>query len=412
MGAAFWYTNVESRATREIAGHGPASYGRSTMGQSSVAVLDIRSSEITVIVGARGVNNTFVFNASHTEPYTGYEQGAFYDTANLSEAIVRAVTEVEKAMNERIRTLYVGVPGEFTRVVPKERNAGYSKKRKITERDTDALFESGKEELEGYRLIRNTSMIYVTGDNRRTVDPVGISTTSLYGLLAYYYCKNYFCETLERIFKKMKIELCYLPAELAMATYLIPDETRDEYAILLDTGFLSSTISVAVGGGTLKEQTSWVGKGQIAFRVMKAFGLPYDVALALLQKANLYSKGGGKTEFLFRGKSYEIDPAELASVVKDGLDEICEAIAGFLDDCSGRELDFKPLYVTGEGITEIRGALEHISKRVSRVCELLVPDLPYYNKPAMSSRISLVAMAYDDHRKRGFFRRLFKTFGG
>ena len=107
-----------------------------------------------------------------------------------------------------------------------------------------------------------------------------------------------------------------------------------------------------------------------------------------------------------------MDTDELVEAVKEGLDGICEAIGGFLDECSGRELDFKPLYVTGEGLADIRGALEHVSKRVSRVCEMLAPDLPYYNKPAMSSRIALTDLAYEDHRKGGFFNKLLNIFGG
>ena len=33
------------------------------MGRKSVAVLDVRSSEISIVVGERGVNNTFVYDA-------------------------------------------------------------------------------------------------------------------------------------------------------------------------------------------------------------------------------------------------------------------------------------------------------------------------------------------------------------
>ena len=47
------------------------------MGRKSVAVLDVRSSEISIVVGERGVNNTFVFKASKTEPYDGYDDTAF-----------------------------------------------------------------------------------------------------------------------------------------------------------------------------------------------------------------------------------------------------------------------------------------------------------------------------------------------
>ena len=123
------------------------------MSRKSVAVLDIRSSEIAVFVGERGVNNTFVFKASKTEPYYGYESGAFYDEADLSEAVYKAVSAVEQICGERIRELYIGVPGEFTDVVPKEQNIGFPKKRKISQKEIDALFESGAEKREGYRVL-------------------------------------------------------------------------------------------------------------------------------------------------------------------------------------------------------------------------------------------------------------------
>lgn len=384
------------------------------MGRKSVAVLDVRSSEISIVVGERGVNNTFVFKASKTEPYDGYDDTAFFDADRLSDEVFRALTSVEQICGERIRELYVGVPGAFTRVVPKEQVTGFPKKRRISRREIDALFAGGKEELEGYRFIRATSMIYVTGDNRRVVDPVGLSSEVLSGVLSYFYCTDYFAETIESIFADMKITLHFLPTELAMATYLIPSETRDEYALFFDAGYMSSTLLVLMGNGVLSERTYFVGKGQIAVRLMQRFALPYDAAAALLARANLFSRdNAGRTEFSYRGETYEIDLDDLVETVKEGLDEICEAIGGFLEECSGKELDYKPLYISGEGLCEIRGALEHVSKRVSRICEQVAPDLPYYNKPTMSSRIALLDMAYDDHRRSGWLQKLLNMiFGG
>ena len=383
------------------------------MSSRSVAVLDVRSSEVTVVVGERGVNNTFVFKASKTEPYDGYDESAFFDTDKLSDAVFRAVSAVERICGERLRRLYVGVPGAFTRVIPREQVIGFPKRRTIGHKDLAALFAGGREPLDGYRCIRATSMIYVTSDDRRVVDPVGLSSASLSGVLSYFYCSDYFAETMERIFSGMKIELSFLPAEYAMATYLIPSETRDEYALFLDVGFMSSSLCVLLGNGVLAQRTYFVGKGQIAAVLMQRFSLPYDAAVALLAKANLFVRSNsGKTEVSVQGVSYEVDTDELIEAVKEGLDAICEAIGGFLEECSAKELDFKPLYVSGEGLAEIRGALEHVSKRVSRVCEMLAPDLPYYNKPAMSSRIALTDLAYEDHRKSGFLYKLLNIFGG
>ena len=66
------------------------------MSRKSVAVLDVRSSEISIVVGERGVNNTFVFKASRTEPYDGYDDAVFFDTDRLSDAVLRALGAVEQ----------------------------------------------------------------------------------------------------------------------------------------------------------------------------------------------------------------------------------------------------------------------------------------------------------------------------
>ncbi len=383
------------------------------MGRKSVAVLDVRSSEIAVFIGERGVNNTFVFKASKSEPYYGYEPGAFFDERDLSEAIFRALSAVEQICGERIRELYIGVPGEFSVVVPKEQNIGFPKKRRISQKELDALFKSGAEKPEGYRVMRATSMIYTTSDNRRVVDPVGITATSLSGVLSYFYCSEYFIGVMEKIFAKMKIVLRYLPTPFAMASYLIPSQTRDEYALFLDVGYLSSTLLILLGNGVLAQETYWVGRGQIVGLLMDRFHLSLDAASALLARANLFAKDvAGAAEFNFRGTTYEIKADLLIDTVKEGLDELCEKVGSFLDSCSGKELDYKPLYVSGEGLENIRGALEHVSKRLNRVCEELSPDLPYYNKPNMSSKVSLMDMAQNDREQGGMFNRLLNAFGG
>lgn len=383
------------------------------MSKKSVAVLDVRSSEVAVVCGERGVNHTFVFKASTTQPYGGYQDGEFYDVGELTEAVNRALSTVEHICGEKLRDLYIGVPGEFTKVIPKEQVAGFPKKLKIGNKEIQSLFESGREEVEGYRFMRVTSMIYVTADNRRVANPVGLSSTALSGVLSYFYCSEYFAQTMERIFEKSGIRLHFLPTEFAMACYLIPPETRDEYALFLDVGYLSSTVCVLLGNGVLAQQTFWAGQGQIAVRLMEKFSLPYDAAVALLTRSNLYLKQEAKSkEFNFRGETYVIPVHEFVEEVKAGLDELCEAVGGFLEECSGKELDYKPLYVSGEGLDGIRGALEHMSKRLSCVCERLSPDLPYYNKPSMSSRIALVDMAYEDNRKSGLLYKLLNVFGG
>ena len=168
-----------------------------------------------------------------------------------------------------------------------------------------------------------------------------------------------------------------------------------------------------LGNGVLAQRTFWAGEGQIAVRLMKRFSLPYEVATALLAKANLYLKRDAKNrEVVYGGRSYEIPTKEFIEEVKAGLDDLCELVGRFLEECSGKELDSKPIYVSGEGFAGIRGALEHMSKRLSCVCEQVAPDLPYYNKPSMSSRIALIDMASEDSRASGSLKRFLNIVGG
>ncbi len=378
------------------------------MSRKSVAVMDIRSSEITVVVGERGVNNTFVFRAIKTVEYGGYNGGVFFSEKELSDTVSSALREVEKVCGEKIRNLYVGVPGEFLEVRLSEPVTGFSKRKRISDKDIAALYDSGKENVLGMNFLRAGSAVFTTADKRRVIDPVGILSTSLKGIVSYCYCSAYFSETVEKIFSGTGIQLTYLPSMLAMACYLIPSETRDEYAFLLDVGNFSSTVMLIQGNAILAQSTAPVGRAQILKQLIDAFSLPYDAATALLGKTNLYTRSNAGTfEFTSRNISYEVDLDRLVEAVKDGLDAVCEMVGEFMENMHGRELDYKPLYVTGEGISDIRGALEHVSKRVDRVCEYIAPDLPYYDKPSMSSYISLVDMACTDKRKGGFFNHLF-----
>ncbi len=377
------------------------------MSRKSVAIMDIRSSRITVVVGERGVNNTFVFNAIASGDYEGYRDGVFYNEKRLAEAVVGTLRKVEKICGP-IRRLWVGVPGEFLQVILKQPVMSFPKRRRIGEREIEALYESGRETVEGMTFLRASSALFTTADRRVTVDPIGILSTSLEGLVSYFYCSNVFLETIGKIFSDMSIRLSYLPSTLAEACYLIPSEKRDEYAFLLDVGDYSTSVMLLQGNAILKQTTAPVGRAQVLAELIGGLSLPYEAAVALLPKTNLYTRSNvGKQEFTVNNTIYEVDIDRLVAAVKDGLDAVCETVGEFMENMHGRELDYKPLYVTGEGICDIRGALEHVSKRVDRVCEYISPNLPYYDTPSMSSFISLLDMACTDRAREGFFKQLF-----
>lgn len=373
------------------------------MGNRSAAILDVRSQTVTAVVGAAGVNHTFVFRGSCTRGYDGYEEGRFYSEDNLKEAVVSAFSVAEGSANEHLRTVYVGVPGEFMRVVTKTHMIGLSSPRRICAADIETLCKDGygSVEADGYDEIEAAALYFITSDGRKVSDPRGIVSSTLQGNISYMLVSCYFLSLLKRIlteygFKKVR----FLPSPYVQAEYLLDVDYRIGGAFLLDVGALSSTVCAVYGNGVYKQKTFWAGEGQIAALVYGETGMSFEEAASLVKNFNLYRGANAKDD---KEKTVSLD--RLSEIVKKGLDGICEPLSAFLDECPA--FSSRPILLTGEGITGIRGVEEHISGRVSRDVNVVAPELPYYNKPSMTSRIALLHRALEEEKKNGFFRRIF-----
>ena len=388
------------------------------MNRRSVAVLDIGSSEVTVIIGERGVNNTFVFKGMNTEKYDGFAEAEFFDTEKLRKAVFDALKSVELSCNDRIKEIYVGVPGEFMKVVTMRYVSGFSSKRKVTAQDLKNLYKDGFSCGEsGYTLIKQSNVYYITSDKRRTIDPVGMVSDSLEGYLSYFLCNDYYRNLMNSILSQYGIKkVVFLPTSLAESLYLIPSEARDEYAILLDIGYMSMTFSIVCGNGIVYQNACSVGGGHITACMIRDGDLDvsFEVAESLLKKVNLSSVDtpDATIDYMDRTQSYSLPLGTVNEKVKEGLDLICEVINKCLELCDNRNIDYKPILLTGGGVTAIRGAREHISKRLNKVVAIVAPNLPYYNKASLSSGLSLLDMALREKREKSLFSNLFYGFGG
>ena len=264
------------------------------MNRKSVAALDVESSAVTALIGERGVNNTFVFKGVHTESYDGFADAEFFDVKGLQKAIDAALESVEHSCNDRIREIYVGVPGEFIKLVTKQHKMSFQSKRRVTPFDLNALYENGfTESVPGYTLIRRAAICYVTSDKRRSIDPVGMISDSLEGYLSYFLASDRYLELLRNILAEYGIrKVTFLPTSLAEALYLIPSEVRDDYAILLDIDKISMTFSIVCGNGIVYQNACSVGGGHVTAQLYAdgEVDIPFNVLEAMIGKINLSSR--------------------------------------------------------------------------------------------------------------------------
>lgn len=370
------------------------------MRANCVAVLDIRSAEMTAVVGERGVNNTFIIKSKYTCAYDGYADGELLDVRSFVSAVCDVVKST-LASNRGIKGFYVGVPGEFSKLVNVDKVLSFSSAKKISSADLRTLTEmSAPADDEKWRTIRHSCLYYVLSDKRKLIDPVGAVSDSLQGKFCFYKCNNSFVGCLMDAFKRFKeIQTVNLiPVTYAEAMYLVDPEKRDECAVLFDMGYISSTYSVICGNGLLYSESFSVGIGHVAVYLMSELNIPFEVAQSFLSTVNLNAKEklSSTEECLFEGKVYEFSTMTLRDKIREGLDGICETIEECRQNYTGKNIDSKPLLVTGEGVKVVRGTAEHIAGRLVKGIEVIAPKVPYYDKPQFSSLLSLLDTALGD----------------
>lgn len=392
------------------------------MKNESVAVLDVRSYEITFFLGSKGVNDTFVLGGSHTEPYEGFSKDGFLDKESFRRAVVAAITCVRQSYEGVIGEIFVGVPTAFVSLQTKGHTLSFPRKRKISSPDIDMLYESGLNELlpKG-RCIRSSDMYFTLGDNRKyfsAEDLFGVPTALLKGGLSYYFIDESFYATATAVLNDLGFErVRFLPTSLAQALYLFPEKRREGYAFLLDVGFLTSSMSVVYGNGIVHEETFDCGLGTVLVALMQELDVEYETAQEILSATDV-SGGSVPKDLLWsseRGnESFSVQ--RINEIVKCALDVLCENVETFFEkyyrERATVALAVNPVSLTGEGIMGVVGAAEHISKRLNRLTEIVYPDLPYYDKPSFSSKIALLDMAIGDRKRRGLRYKIFNTFGG
>ncbi len=387
------------------------------MKHESVAILDIRSGEVTFALGTRGVNGTFVFKDSHTEEYEGYLTDGFLDVNSFRRAVVKSVTAVRQHYDGVIEEICMGVPAPFVTVRTKGHTIAFPSKRKITAQDVDALYESGLSELLSKgRAIHRSAMYFSLGDNRKyftTSSLYGMTSPLLKGALSYYFVADDLFAALTELLEGEKFtKIQFVPSSLAQASYLLPEKDREGYAFLLDIGFLTTSISVVYGNGIVREESFDCGIGTIRVALMQELDVDYATAEEILNAANI-SGGIVSKEVVYTTENgdRQFPVQTINDIIKCNLDLMCEKIDGFFSryykDKATTGLTANPIGITGEGIVGIKGVAEHISRRLNRLTEIVYPDLPYFDKPTFSSRISLLNFATGEGKKRGFLQRLF-----
>ena len=368
------------------------------MRKRQAAVLDFGSSGITLAVGERGVNKTFIIKSRSFYEYDGFQDGVFFDADKLALVLKKAVDGLIRNFSKTIDCLYVGVPGEFTEVEVKESQISFSHKKKIRDEDIDSLFDAAFVlRSKKYTVINRSAVIYELDDGRRLANPLGATSEILKGRLTFILCSNYFIENVEPIIRSSGItNIEFVSSVLAEALYLVDAESRDRIAVIADVGYISSTFFIIQGDGILFKRSFSYGGGYITAALTEKFDLDFPVAENLKRKVNLSSRPiSGASDLILCENGEYYSGEEVKEVILSSLDMLCEDISKALDEFGYNVPEYVPLMITGGGIAYIRGAKEHVAGRLGMSVQIVAPNVPLMDKPTESSVLSVLDMALE-----------------
>ncbi|MBO7377617.1 MAG: hypothetical protein J6U35_01940 [Clostridia bacterium] len=373
------------------------------MKKRSVAVLDVGSEKIRLMVGERGVNKTFVIKSSVDAQYDGYSDAVFYKPAELPRIIDALVNKAQSEIREKITSVCVGVPGEFIVSYCKEYKINFPKKKKITSEEVSKLYEAAfSAKSDKYKLITRSAIYYFLSGGRNVTEPKGLVSDSLGGNLTFYMCDVEFLKIFDKALKACGVtRVEYYPVSLAEVLYFFDNFERDKGGVLADVGYISSTVCYYSGDGILYEKSFSMGGGEITAELYGKFKIPFSAAEKLKRMINVSYNPYEEARYEVEdgGKIYSVPVSSANAAVKDALDRIAQNIAVFLDEVALPNTGSHALSLTGGGISYIRGAKEYVAARLGAVITTVAPDIPLFDKPANSSSFSLLDLALKNIEK-------------
>ena len=360
--------------------------------KNMVTAIDFGSSRITVLAGIKEVNKSFRLLASADSEYDGFANGEFIDPNSLQSAIKSAIDDVEGQLHCRLDNVYVGVPAEFCFVYDTLLTKSFAKKTKITPKIVDNLFMEDNEPnpYNTHTIINKAPLFYIINDENRTNDPIGMLATKLQAKTSYVLVENKFKILINGIFDSLGIkDFDYLSNTLAESVYLIDEHKRNEGAILVDCGHITTSVAQIMGDGLQELKSFSLGGGFITADLCKALDIPFEDAEALKNQAIVTLSG--PDEYEVNGRKYSIGAVN--EIILSRVDKIVEMVKKCMDSFKIQLPDYIPIYLTGGGLNYIEGISDYFRRVFDREVVFVAPRALLYKKPDLSSSISLLNMA-------------------
>ena len=375
--------------------------GAKIMNAKDIFVIDFNSQFISFCHALANNNGVIKINKLITKDYSGFINGEFLEKEEVGILIRKGLEELNVKYS-KITNLYIGVPAHFSNTVCKNVTRNFAERKVITEQDIYSLYDIAENFSHENQTVINRSGISYTLDNGEYVlNPIGKLSQSLSSLVSIVVADNYFIKTISANLPVLNIQTPqFISSNLCQMLYLLSETERQDNAIILDLGYINSSVSYISQDGILGLRSFGVGGGHIIGDISNAFKISFSSAQNVINNISVEYPANKLDVIYTQTKDGErpISVEMAQEIVFAKLNEIVSIVNHCINSLNAVIPTYSPIYLTGECAEMIKGLAQCLQKLFKRNVKTLVPSVPKYEKTVYSSLISIISVANQEEK--------------
>jgi len=316
------------------------------------------------------------------------------------------VTRAQEQAHMRIKRTIVGVPGTFVRAgIVRGEAQTKQKDRRISRQDMNAAIRAaGDFEIpDDLEFLHSVAQSYSIDGGAAVRDPAGLRGSRLRTNVSCVLAEKTFLNTIGDILGAMHIEVPqFLAVPFVQPLFVIPRRERENTAVLLDVGAWNTDICIVRNDALSFLSVIEVGGESITNDLVHGLNVTrehadqikkrYVFGLETQQESDEYGIVSADDNRI-QTFAYE----DIRDIIDARVEEICALVMNELGG-SGVALSTRSrVYVTGGGVSMIRGSREFIEARLKMPTRIFHTDSSVMHAPCYSSAVSLLNHIFQEN---------------
>ena len=395
------------------------------MSKRQIAAIEFGTSKIVTIIAQEGGIDRLEFLGTGTVPYDGYQNGDWRTPGQMIQRVRDSIAAAELEANDKIREIYVGVPGEYVHVCCAESEISLGDEGVTTE-SLDLVQDAAAEALQiaetGGLVLHRSPAWFQVDDGKKTVEPVGRGNV-LRACTSFIVADPQFIEDIKELLGALDLTILgFLSPTLGESLLLLSIDDRDRVSVLIDSGYLSTELSVIRGEAIVYHAILPLGGGHITETLSKQLRIPMRAAEQIKRNyvfnPDEFDQDSFSEVYDARGRRLTFPREAVSECVEGAMDEICEMIDMTIKDDAAEYLGNRSqVYLTGGGIGMMRNGRDYLAEKIGCPVKATAPKTAKMNSPVYSAMLGLLDLTFDSIERHdqederitskisGFFRR-------